>query len=79
MGEGSYCYSQVTSFFKTQILPMFPFYTPWKQQKSKVFLVFSGDIKLEHWNSSQKWIKELNLMFLSNRKQIENNQLILLL
>ena len=28
---------------------MFPFYTPWKQQKTKGFLLFSGGIKWEHW------------------------------
>ena len=30
--------------------PMFPFYTPWKHQKIKGFLVFSGGIKWEHWS-----------------------------
>ena len=29
--------------------PMFPFYNPWKHQKTKDFLVFSGGIKWEHW------------------------------
>ena len=33
----------------THFWPMFPFYTPWKQQKTKGFLVFSGGIKSEHW------------------------------
>ena len=28
---------------------MFPFYTSWKHQKTIGFLVFSGDIKWEHW------------------------------
>ena len=28
---------------------MFPFYIPRKQQKTKGFLVFSRDIKWEHW------------------------------
>ena len=28
---------------------MFPFYTPWKYQKTFGFLVFSGGIKWEHW------------------------------
>ena len=29
--------------------PMFQFYTRWKHQKTKGFLVFSGGIKWEHW------------------------------
>ena len=29
--------------------PMFPFYTSWKHHKTEGFLVFSGDIKWEHW------------------------------
>ena len=33
----------------TYLWPMFPFYTPWKHQKTKGFLVFSGGIKWEHW------------------------------
>ena len=28
---------------------MFPIYTPWKYQKTKSFLVFSGGINWEHW------------------------------
>ena len=31
--------------FLTYCWPMLLFYTPWKQQKTKGFLVFSGDIK----------------------------------
>ena len=30
---------------------MLPFYTPWKHQKTKLFLVFSGGIKWEHWQN----------------------------
>ena len=37
-------FSDLTHFWS-----MFPFYTPWKHQKNKVLLVFSGAIKLEHW------------------------------
>ena len=33
----------------THFRPMFPFYTPWKHQKTFGFLVFSGGIKWEHW------------------------------
>ena len=28
---------------------MVPFYTPWKHQKTKSFLVFLGGLKWEHW------------------------------
>ena len=34
----------------THCWPMFPFYTPCKRQKTKVFLVFSGGIIWEHWS-----------------------------
>ena len=37
--------------------PMFPFYTPWKQQKTKDFLVFSGDVKWEHWPEMGQWLQ----------------------
>ena len=32
----------------TYFWPIFPFYTPWKHEKTKIFLVFSGGIKWEH-------------------------------
>ena len=31
-------------------MPMFHFYTPWKRQKTKGFLTFSGGIEMEHWH-----------------------------
>ena len=37
------------SFQLTHFWPMFPFYTSWKLQKTKGFLVFSGGIKRRHW------------------------------
>ena len=33
----------------TRFWPVFPFYTPWKHQKTKGFLLFSGVTKWEHW------------------------------
>ena len=41
----------VQSFKKslTHFQPMFHFYTPWKQQKTGGFLMFSGGIEVEHW------------------------------
>ena len=33
----------------TNFKPMFPFYTPWKRQKTRSFLTFSGGIGREHW------------------------------
>ena len=35
--------------FLTHFWPVFPFYTPWKHQKTKGFLVFSGGMKWEPW------------------------------
>ena len=32
----------------THFWPIFPFYTPWKHQKTKDFLVFSGGIRWDH-------------------------------
>ena len=29
--------------------PIFRFYTPWKRQKTSVFLIFSGGIEIEYW------------------------------
>ena len=45
-------------FLLTHIWPMFPFYTPWKHQKTCDFLVFSGGT---NGNIDQKWVKEKNL------------------
>ena len=39
-------------YFLTHFWAMLPFYTPWKQQKKKGFLVFPGGIKWEHWSES---------------------------
>ena len=33
----------------TYFKPVFHLYTPWKRQKTKGFLVFSGGIEMEHW------------------------------
>ena len=33
----------------THFRPVFPFYTPWKRQKTSGFLTFSGSIEREHW------------------------------
>ena len=47
------CDIQVSISYFGQILthfrPMFHFYTPWKHQKTGGFLMFSGDIEMEHW------------------------------
>ena len=34
----------------THLSPMFNFCTPWKRQKTKVFLTFSGGLEMEHWS-----------------------------
>ena len=28
---------------------MFYFYNPWEHEISRGFLIFSGDVKIEHW------------------------------
>ena len=38
-------FQKISNYFK----PMFHFYTPWKHQKAKDFLMFSGGIEMEHW------------------------------
>ena len=35
--------------FLAHFWPMFPFYTPWKHQKTNDFLIFSDGIKWEDW------------------------------
>ena len=37
-------------FHLTHFRPMSPFYTPWKRQKTRGFLKFSGSIEREHWS-----------------------------
>ena len=54
----------------THFWPMFPFYNPWKHQKAKGFLEFSGGVY--NRNISQKWIRilipaNLYLIFSSHR------------
>ena len=39
----------VTIMLLTHFRSMFPFYTPWKRQKTFGFLTFSGGIESEHW------------------------------
>ena len=39
--------------------PVFPFYIPWKHQKIKGFLVFSGGGGVENSNIGQKWVNGL--------------------
>ena len=43
-------------YILTNFGPMPSFYTPWKQQKTKVF---SGGIKWEHWLDLSLWEKYL--------------------
>ena len=57
----SNCFIKLWFELKSQLMslthfwPMFPFYTPWKHQKTKGFLVFSGGTKWEHWPN---WVKQ---------------------
>ena len=34
----------------THFISLFSFYTPWKHQKTRVFLMFSGDIERDQWH-----------------------------
>ena len=36
-------------FLLTHFSPVSHFYTPWKRQKTKGFLTFSGGIEMWHW------------------------------
>ena len=47
------CWNSLSYFW-----PMFPFYTPWKHQKTRGFTVFSGSIKWEHWPEMGEASKE---------------------
>ena len=38
-----------TTLVFPHFMPMFHFYSPWKRQKTRAFLRFSGVIKMEHW------------------------------
>ena len=40
---------QLTYFHVTHFSPTFHFYTPWKRQKTRVFVTFSRRIDIEHW------------------------------
>ena len=42
------------SMLLTHFKPMIPFYTPWKRQKIKGFLTFSG---VKKGNIGMKWVK----------------------
>ena len=35
--------------FLTLFQPMLHFYIPWKHQKTKSLLIFSGGIEVKHW------------------------------
>ena len=49
--ENVYRLKQKVIIFKalTHSQPIFHFYSPWKQQKTGGFLMFSGGIEVEHW------------------------------
>ena len=43
------CSRDLKKFSLTHFQPMFHFYTPRKHQQIAGFLMFSGDIEVEHW------------------------------
>ena len=56
---------QQTLFYKriylSYLCPMFPFYTPWKHQKTRSFKLFSGGVKWEHWPEMGWFLKKITL------------------
>ena len=57
----------------THFTPMFHFYTPWKCQKARGFLKFSGSIKMEHGHKTCRFNQlheEKNVLLTSKGKQI---------
>ena len=51
----------------THFRQIFPFYTPWKHQKTKGYLMFSGGIKWEVWPEMGLYMK---IIFISNFEHI---------
>ena len=43
----------------THCKPMFQFYTPWKHQKTRGFLMFPGGIEMKYW---LKWVNAMLLL-----------------
>ena len=43
------CQQIIKSHALTHFSPVSHFYTPWKRQKAKGFLAFSGGIEMWHW------------------------------
>ena len=42
-------FERIPSLHLKPFLPIVPFYTPWKDEKTFGFLIFSEGIKIEHW------------------------------
>ena len=42
----------------THLMPLDSFCTPWKPQKTKGFLMFSGGIEKEQWGNDMKWVND---------------------
>ena len=71
----------------THFWQMFPFYTSWKQQKSRGVLVFSAGIKWEHWTRSTlfsctKWklqLKQLSVKQAQDLKTILMKEVLIFL
>ena len=54
------------NFTITHLVPLVYFHTPWKYQKTKGLLVFSGGIERDHWH-------EMSFRILYNNGDINNN------
>ena len=58
----------------TYICPIFPFYTPWKYQKTKDFPVLSGAIKWQHWSE----IGQIRSCILKSQNHLQNENKIVI-
>ena len=55
---------------------MFHFYTPWKCQATYDFLMFSGDIEIEHWHEIAYYVNPPQLLLAGHYFSLFNNYLI---
>ena len=58
--------------------PVVPFYTPWKHQETRVFLVFSGSINWEHCTEKCEKHYEIAYIFLKQTFRPQSHALEML-
>ena len=52
-------------------MPKFPFYNPWKCQKTIVFLMFSGGVQREHLFQISYYNEKIFTIFLEHQRKIQ--------